>query len=130
MNEADRIAIKVASSLMLVAARIIPFNLHLLSSRGLQLHHLLSSSLTSMSCTPLHAVKISVLTQIHDYFFKTRIYFFASRMGMICTLKVPARQKIKAASHSQTVGTSSAEDSEGKPSGLETLLASTMDHNT
>ena len=51
-------------------------------------------------------------------------------MGMICTLKVSARQKIKAASHSRTVGTSSAEDSDGKLSGLETLLAPTPDHST
>ena len=64
--------------------------------------------------------------QLHDYS-KTQLYFFASRMGMLSTLKVPAKHKIKAASHFQTVGTSSAEDSDGKQSGYETLLAPARD---
>ena len=46
---------------------------------------------------------------------------------MLSTLKVPVRHKIKAASHFRTIGTNSAEDSDGKQSGLETLLAPAWD---
>ena len=85
---------------MLVAARIIPVTLHLL----------LTWSSTTPSPptqptrdTPIYAVNISVLMQLHDYFIKTRFTLSASRKGMLCTLEATARHEIKAASYSLDV---------------------------
>ena len=100
MNEADRNAITVAFSLMLVAARIIPVTLHLLLTWPSTTP---SPPKQPTKDTPLHAVNISVLMQFHDYFTKTRFTLSASRKGMLCTLEVTARHEIKAASHSLDV---------------------------
>ena len=100
MNEADRNAITVASSLMLVAARIIPVTLHLLLTWPSTTP---SPPRQPTKDTPLHAVNISVLMQLHVFFIKTRFTLSASRKGMLCTLEATARHEIKAASHSLDV---------------------------